>query len=95
MSDSSLTRDSLSVALETVPLGRNGLEDVLGIPLPKREELRQLHSKDGAYRRSLSNYFLGASPYTTWDSLGGELLYCEQTAAFQKVKTKATPNRGI
>ena len=45
-------------------------------------------------REKCIDYFLRVSPYTSWEWLGGRLLYWEEDTALQAVKGYIKPNEG-
>ena len=86
-SDASLTTSNVEGALRSVDVER--LEDVLWIPLPVRESW-----SDEERREKCIDYFLRVSPYTSWEWIGGQLLWYEEDTALQAVKGHIKPNEG-
>ena len=65
------------------------LDDVLDIP----DEVAAGGS-DEERRVKYIDYFLRVCPYTSWEWIGGQLLYEEEDAALQAVKGHIKPNEG-
>ena len=74
-------------ALRSVDVGT--LKVVLNIP----DEVAAGGS-DEERRVKYIDYFLRVSPYTSWECIGGELLYFEEDTALQAVKGHIKPNEG-
>ena len=70
------------------------LEDVLQIPSYKRREMRSRSSRDEDYRKELAQYYIGSSPYSSWNHLAGRLLSKEEYGALEKVKGRISPDKG-
>ena len=73
--------------MRNVPVWR--LEDVLKIPLSVRGR-----GSEEQRREKCIDYFLRVSPYTSWEWIGGRLLYWEENTALQAVKRYIKPNEG-
>ena len=71
-------------ALRSVDVGT--LEDVLRIPYVRGSEEER--------REKCIDYFLCVSPYTSWECIGGQLLWYEEDTALQAVKGHIKPNEG-
>ena len=84
-SDASLTTSKVERALRSLGVGKLG--DVLGIPY----EVAAGWS-DEERRVKCIDYFLRVSPYTSWEWIGGRLLFWEEDTALQAVKRYIKPN---
>ena len=86
-SDASLTTSKVERALRSVDVWM--LENVLWIP-------RSLRGRGSVEERreKCIDYFLRVSPYTSWEWIGGRLLYSEEDTALQAVKGHIKPNEG-
>ena len=65
------------------------LEAVLNIP----DKVATRWSEEER-REKCIDYFLRVSPYTSWEWIGGRLLYFEEDTALQAVKGHIKPNEG-
>jgi hypothetical protein len=77
--------------------GLDVLENVLGIPYTKRDELKRESRNDEERRKSLVHYFLQASPYAAWRWIGGRLLNLGQETAlkYMEWRIERRPLQGI
>ena len=91
-SDASLTLPKVLAAVRTVDVGR--LEYVLQVPLNKSYEVKQQSASDEKRREGLVKYYMDTHPNTSWEHLGGELLYWEEEAAMEEVKVHTKPTEG-
>ena len=88
-SDASLTLPNVLAAVRTVrDVGTLG--DVLQVPYTKKKELRQ----QSARREGLVKYYVDASPYASWEHMGGRLQYWGEDAAMEEVKVHIKPTEG-
>ena len=67
--------------------------DVLELPFPKMEELKD-QSMEGDYGEQIITYYLQVCPYASWEDIGGVLQYWGEDAAFHEVKKFLQPDEG-
>ena len=91
-SDASLTLSKVLAAVRTVRVWR--LEGVLEVPGTKCDEVEQRSASDEERREGLVKYYVDASPYASWEHMGGALLHWGEDAAMEKVKVHIKPTEG-
>ena len=83
-----MTSDNISKVVAT--LGEDKLENVLDVPVNKREEFRQQSSTTADYRQRLIDHFIKYSHWVGWSNFASRLYRYEQPASVEAARAFIT-----